>query len=83
MKLLIIIIIAFLVLVYVSTYIKIKKRKQQGMIDTISEFNRKYIKKNLPKQTATKIDSYTQYFTKYNSSIDYIERDKWNEVNIK
>ena len=83
MKLLIIIIIAFLVLVYVSTYIKIKKRKQQGMIDTVSEFNRKYIKKNLPKQTATKIDSYTQYFTKYNSSIDYIERDKWNEVNIK
>ena len=83
MKLLIIIIIAFLVLVYVSTYIKIKKRKQQGMIDTVSEYNRKYIKKNLPKQTATKIDSYTQYFTKYNSSIDYIERDKWNEVNIK
>ncbi len=83
MKLLIIIIIAFLVLVYVSTYIKIKKRKQQGMIDTVSEFNRKYIKKNLPKQTATKIDPYTRYFTKYNSSIDYIERDKWNEINIK
>lgn len=79
MKLQIIIIIAFLVLVYVYTFIKYKKRKKQGTIDTVGEFNRKYIKKNSHRQTDDKIDSYTQYITKYNSTIDYVEKGKFED----
>ncbi len=65
MEILIIIVIAFLILVYVYIYIKYKKRKSQNT-DTVNEFHKKYHVKEKP-QTGKNI-------TKYNSSIDYIEK---------
>lgn len=75
MKFLIIIIIAFLVLVYVYTYIKYKKRKSQK-IDTVSDFRKKYLKNNIQKENV-KNNDYTKYITKYNSTLDYVEKDKF------
>lgn len=78
MKLIIIIVIAFLVLLYVYTYIKYKKRKSQN-INSVDEFHKKYLKEsNVKKQNASKNTSYTKYITKYNSTLDYIEKDKFS-----
>lgn len=77
MKIIIIIVIAFLILLYVYTYIKYKKRKSQN-VNSVDEFHKKYLKENITKkQTATKNTSYTKYITKYNSTLDYIEKDEF------
>ncbi len=78
MKFLIIIVIAFLILVYAYTYIKYKKRKS-NYIDTVSDFRKKYLKgDNISRQKKTNITSnYQKYITKYNSSLDYVEKDKF------
>lgn len=77
MKLLVIIIIAFLVLVYVYTYIKYKKRKSQK-IDTVSDFRKKYLKNNnVSQKDKVNANYYTKYITKYNSTLDYIEKEKY------
>lgn len=76
MKFLIIIIIAFLVLVYVYTYIKYKKRKSQK-IDTVSDFRKKYLKNNIQRENVKNANDYTKYITKYNSTLDYVEKDKF------
>ena len=78
MKILIIIIIAFLTLVYVYTYMRYKKMKKQGCIDNVAEFQKKY-RKTMPKQKHKNYgtEQYTEYITKYNSSIDYVEKDEY------
>lgn len=75
MKFMIIIIISFLVLVYAYTYIKYKKRKSQK-IDTVSEFREKYLKNNVSKEKKQNSNEYTKYITKYNSTLDYFEKEK-------
>ncbi|NBJ91439.1 hypothetical protein D5281_02275 [bacterium 1xD42-62] len=73
MKLLVISIFVFLVIMYVYTYKRYKKNKKNN-INTVDEFRRKYLKKNVSNenQDANKAGN---YITKYNSSIDYIEKD--------
>ncbi len=73
-KVIIIVIIAFLVLVYVYTYVKHKKRK--GHVNTVAQFNQKYHKQNKTIQNASTNEEYLKYITKYNSSVDYIEREE-------
>lgn len=65
MKLIICIMIAFLAVVYVYSYIRYKRRKNET-IDTVAEFNEKYLKK---KKTS---------FNK-NGPTDYIERTEFIE----
>lgn len=69
MKLMIILVIAFLILVYVYAYIKHKKRKSKT-INSVNEFHKKFL--SVPKNT-----SHTKYVTKHNSTLDYIEKDKF------
>lgn len=72
MKLLIISIFVFLVIMYVYTYKRYKKIKKNNF-STVEEFRKKYLKKALPDaQDANKANN---YITKYNSSVDYIEKN--------
>ena len=74
MKLLIILLIAFIILVYVYNFIRIRKRKKNA-VDAVTEFNQKYLKnKKANKNISTDIN-YKKYITKYNSQIDYISKE--------
>ncbi|MDE5909409.1 MAG: hypothetical protein K2H52_11800 [Lachnospiraceae bacterium] len=73
MKFLIIIIIIFLVVIYVYTYIKLKKSRK-NKIDAVGDFRKSYQKRKAS-PNLTKTDEYTNYLTKYNNSLDYIEKD--------
>lgn len=72
MKLLIMSIFVFLVIMYVYTYKRYKKIKKNN-INTVEEFRKKYLKKELP--DAQDAGKGNNYITKYNSSVDYIEKD--------
>lgn len=74
MKILIIAVIVFVVIIYLYTYIKYKKRKQQK-IDTVGDYKRTYLRKNTEPQNPPSNDGYTNYMTKYNSKVDYIEKE--------
>lgn len=78
MKILIVIIIAFLVLLYVYTYLKYRKGKS-NKIDTINDFHNRYLKENTSskRNTTTQPDNRTNYITRYNSKVDYVEKDKF------
>lgn len=74
MKILIIVIVAFLIVIYAYTYIKYKKRKKNH-INAVDDFRNKYLKQSdLPVQTPNN-DKLIQYMTKYNSTVDYIDKD--------
>lgn len=74
MKLLIIMIIVFLVVLYVYTFIKYKKRKR-AQISSVDDYRRTYLKETgLPPASPQK-DGCTNYLTKHNSSLDYIEKE--------
>lgn len=78
MKILLIIIIAFLVLIYAYTFIKYKKRKQ-NQINTVETYRKNYIErinaKSSPKYDEYKDNDIRRHVTKYNSSLDYVERN--------
>ena len=74
MKLLIIGIIVFLVIMYVYTYIKYKKRKNSH-ISAVEDFNRKY-RKEQPENDPNTDEDLIAYKTKFNSTLDYIEREQ-------
>lgn len=74
MKLIIIITIAFLILVYAYSYIKYKKRKAQT-VNSVDEFHKKYLKKSISQKKAASKDTACNYITKYNSTLDYVEKD--------
>ncbi len=77
MKLLIIPVIAFLIILYTYTFIKYKRRKQ---IDTVADFRQNYLKKKESKPSQPN-DAQIQYLTKYNSPVDYIEREEFIKEN--
>lgn len=75
MKLLIVVIVVFLAAVYIYTYIKYKKRKRNG-IDAVGDFRKSYLKKESESNSQDSDSaSYNYYFTKYNSSVDYIDKE--------
>lgn len=74
MKLLIMGIFVFLVIMYVYTYKRYKKTKKNN-INTVDEFRRKYLKKGKINENQNIDEKTSNYITKYNSSIDYIEKD--------
>lgn len=77
MKVLIIIICAFLILLYVYTYLKYKKGKS-NKINTIGEFHNRYLKENTvqKRNTVPTDNKHTNYITRYNSKVDYVEKNK-------
>lgn len=73
MKLWIGLIIAFAVLVFVYNFIKNKKRRK-AHVDMVAEFNKRYHKVKKVKKSEHK--EYSNYITKYNSSLDYVEKSE-------
>lgn len=73
MKLLLTGIVVFLVIVYIYTYIRYKKSKKRN-VNLVDEFKRKYLQKEA-KENDVDDDEFIKYTTKYNSTIDYIDRD--------
>lgn len=82
MKLFIGLIIAFLVLIYVYTFIKIRKRRKKNT-DAVDDYRKQYLQRKRLSETSNYKDSnyrdsnYEAYITKYNSQLDYIEKDKY------
>lgn len=79
METIIFILFAFLVIVYVYSFMKIRKKKKMGNKSEISEFHNKYHRKsNTANSKKDNNIMYQKYITKYNSSVDYISRDDFN-----
>lgn len=76
MKLLLTGIILFLVIMYIYTYIRYKKRKKQN-VHLVDEFRRKYVQKKPEVLKQGVDDQFIKYTTKFNSTVDYIERDEF------
>lgn len=75
MKALLVVIIGFLVLIYVYTYIKYKKRKKNH-ISAVDNYRKNYLERINNKRWETFDDESQKQITKYNSPVDYIE---WND----
>lgn len=70
-------IVAFLVLVYVYSFLKIRRKKRLENNSEVLEFKKKYYQYHLKNSDSrqAKDSNYNKYITKYNSSVDYISRD--------
>ncbi len=83
MKYTLIAVVAFLIVIYAYTFIKHRKRKD-NQTSTVKEFRQKYLKDTLQEANDTKDfpQGYTPYVTKYNSSIDYVDKTEFlKEIN--
>lgn len=76
MKLLLIGIIVFLVILYIYTYARYKKLKK-NRISAVEDFKNKYRKEEQKElvQSRNK-DLITAYTSKFNSTLDYVEKDR-------
>ena len=84
METIIFILFAFLVIVYVYSFMKIRKKKKMGNKSEISEFHNKYHRKsNVANSKNDNNITYHKYITKYNSSVDYISKDDLNNSDNK
>lgn len=77
MKLILIGIIVFLVILYVFTYVRHKKMKN-SRISAVEDFKNKYHKKT-ESSSKKQSDSLRSYTTKYNSTLDYVDRKQLAE----
>lgn len=82
MKLLLIGIIVFLVILYIYTYVRYKKMKK-NRISAVEDFKNKYHKKEQKEQKELdqirNNDPMTTYTSKFNSSLDYVEKNQLAE----
>lgn len=75
MKILIGLIVVFLAIVYIYTFLKIRKKRKNKTPDAVESFHQKYDRiRNKPKPD-TKIRNHTKQITRYNSAVDYITRE--------
>ncbi len=72
MKLLLTGIVVFVVVVYIYNNIRYKKSKKRN-VNLVDEFKRKYLQKESNENGVD--DEFIKYTTKFNSTIDYIDRD--------
>lgn len=81
----IIIMLAFLVVVYVFAYTRHRKRKKANTLTAVEYFHATYLKKKQkPTQDqVSNIKNYQRYITKYNSSEDYRSKDALVEESDK
>lgn len=77
MKLLLTGIIVFLVILYIFTYVRYKKMKK-NRISAVEDFKKKYHKedKDMGIKVQNRADDFTTYTTKFNSTLDYVEREQ-------
>lgn len=76
MKLFIGLIIAFLIFIYVYTFIKIRKKRKKS-INKVDDYRRQYVQRKKRSQAANyKNSNYETYISKYNSQMDYIEKNQ-------
>ncbi|MCM1134659.1 MAG: hypothetical protein NC400_03695 [Clostridium sp.] len=73
-------IIVFIVIINVYHIIKNKKRKQRNA-NVVEAFQTNYRKKKDAKPKET--EEYVKYITKYNSSVDFIDKDAFVEEAAK
>ncbi len=80
MKLFIGLVIAFLILIYVYTFIKLRKKRKKDIDNMVVDHYRKqYLQRKKQSESANYNNSnYQTYITKYNSQVDYIEKDQLN-----
>lgn len=79
MKLLLIGIIVFLVILYIYTYVRYKKMKK-NRISAVEDFKNKYYKKEQKELDQIRNnDPMTAYTSKFNSSLDYVEKNQLAE----
>lgn len=80
MKLLLTGIIVFLFILYIYTYVRYKKMKNNRS-SAVEDFKKKYHKED--KDPGTKVQNrandFTTYTTKFNSTLDYVEREQLME----
>ncbi len=80
-------VIAFIIVVYAYTFIKHRK-KRDSQTSAVKEFRKKYLKNNLQKNGQTSSQSsltpnrnlperYTRYLSKYNSTVDYVDKKEF------
>lgn len=80
MKYTLIAVVAFLIVIYAYTFIKHRKKKD-SQASTVKEFRKKYLKEDL-QENPNIPQGYTRYQTKYNSSIDYVDKNEFlKEIN--
>lgn len=80
MKLLLIGIVIFLVILYVFTYIRYKKMKK-NRISAVDDFKKKYHKAEQVQnvQNQSRNNDFTTYTSKFNSTLDYVDREQLAE----
>lgn len=66
---------AFLIVVYAYTFIR-NRRKKNSQIDTVKEFRKRYLEKS-PQEKTDLPQGYTRYQSKYNSSVDFVEKSEF------
>ena len=80
MKMFIGLVIAFLILIYVYTFIKIRKKRKKNLDNmVVDNYRKQYLQRKKQSESANyKNLNYETYITKYNSQVDYIEKDQLN-----
>ena len=77
MKTLIVFIVVVVIIINGYTFLKYKKQKRKRT-NTVDSFRNVYLKSRMaeskPPQTSEK---YTRYTTKYNSTVDYVDKDEF------
>ena len=78
MKLFLLLLIAFLALVYIYTFIKIRKKRKNPTKSAVEDFNEKYLSSKVPlvNNNHHLPANYKKQITKYNSTIDYIDKSE-------
>lgn len=75
MKILIGLIVVFLAIVYIYTFLKIRKKRKNITPDAVQSFHQKYDRIHNKPKPDTKIRNHTKQITRYNSAVDYITRE--------
>ena len=72
--------VIFIIIFNVYHIIKIRKRKTNRQ-DAVREFQSKY--KNNTREKPAQTDDYVKYITKYNSSVDFVDKDTFIKEAVK
>ena len=75
MKILIGLIVVFLAIVYIYTFLKIRKKRKNKTPDAVQSFHQKYDHILNRSELDKNQSEYNNQMTRYNSAVDYITRE--------
>ena len=75
MKILIGLIVVFLAIVYIYTFLKIRKKRKNITPDVVQSFHQKYDRTHGKPEPDPKTPDHTNQIPRYNSAVDYITRE--------